>query len=198
MFLTDTQIQALGFKKVGTNVLISDKASIYNAENISIGNNVRIDDFAILSAGVGGIEIGSNIHIACHASFIGAGKITLGDYSNYAAYTCILSSSDDFTGEYLISPVLPDEFRKVKSADVTIKDFVVLGIRTTVLPGVTMGKNSGTGAMTLIKKDVPENELWIGCPATRLMNRMKNKFGIESESEANWTERYLEHINHID
>ena len=68
MFLNETELKKIGFKKVGKNVSISDKCSIYNAKNIEIGSNVRIDDFVILSAGEGGIKIGSHIHIACYAS----------------------------------------------------------------------------------------------------------------------------------
>ena len=46
-FLTQTQLHNLGFKSLGQNVLISDKASIYSPELISIGSHVRIDDFCI-------------------------------------------------------------------------------------------------------------------------------------------------------
>ena len=53
-FLTEDQIKAMGFRYVGENCLLSDKASYYNCQNIRIGNNVRIDDFCVLSAGDGG------------------------------------------------------------------------------------------------------------------------------------------------
>lgn len=163
--------QYCGFKKCGENVFISDKISIYNAKGITIGDNVRIDDFCILSAGAGGIEIGSNIHISCYCSFIGAGKITLEDYTNFSPYVNIMSSSDDFSGEYLISPVIPIEKRNVKNLPVTIKKFAVLGIKSIVLPGITMGVNSGAGAMTLIRKDIADNELWGGNPAKLIYMR---------------------------
>lgn len=52
-FYSREQLEKIGFKSLGKNVLISDKSSIYSPENISIGNNVRIDDFCILSAGGG-------------------------------------------------------------------------------------------------------------------------------------------------
>ena len=68
-FLTDAQLAAMGFASLGSNVLISDKASIYGANRIQIGNNVRIDDFCVLSAGDGGIYIGNYIHIAVSAVF---------------------------------------------------------------------------------------------------------------------------------
>ena len=52
-FYSREQLEKIGFKSLGENVLISDKTSIYFPKNISIGNNVRIDDFSVLSAGGG-------------------------------------------------------------------------------------------------------------------------------------------------
>lgn len=70
-FLSRDKVEAMGFARVGKNVKISDKASFYNPSNISIGDNTRIDDFCILSAGQGGIQVGSYIHIGCYSSFLG-------------------------------------------------------------------------------------------------------------------------------
>ena len=39
--------------------------------------NSRIDDFCVLSAGEGGIEIGDYVHVAVFCMLIGAGKIKL-------------------------------------------------------------------------------------------------------------------------
>jgi galactoside O-acetyltransferase len=58
-----TQIEAMGFASVGENVRISDRASFYGSNRIHIGNNVRIDDFCVLAAGIGGINIGNFVHI---------------------------------------------------------------------------------------------------------------------------------------
>ena len=91
-FLTEEQIKAMGFRHVGENCLLSDKASYYNCNNIKIGNNVRIDDFCVLSAGMGGIEIGSHIHIAVYSSLIGAGKIVLKDFCKDRKSTRLNSS----------------------------------------------------------------------------------------------------------
>ncbi len=52
-FYTRKELERIGFKSIGENVLISDKTSIYSPQNISIGNNVRIDDYCVLSAGGG-------------------------------------------------------------------------------------------------------------------------------------------------
>ena len=80
--LSKDQLMKMGFKSVGNNALVSDKSSFYNTGNISIGNNVRIDDFCVFSAGEDGIEIGNYIHIACYTSIIGKGRIQLEDFCN--------------------------------------------------------------------------------------------------------------------
>ena len=51
-FYTENELKQIGFKRIGENVLISRKASIYQPELIEIGNNVRIDDFCILSGNI--------------------------------------------------------------------------------------------------------------------------------------------------
>ena len=80
-FLSAIQIQQIGFLYTGNNILISDKASIYNPGQISIGDNCRVDDFCILSAGTGGIYLGRNVHLACYVSLIGKNKIVVDDFA---------------------------------------------------------------------------------------------------------------------
>ena len=48
-FYNPEEVLQLGFKSVGENVLISRFARFYGIGNMEIGNNVRIDDFSILS-----------------------------------------------------------------------------------------------------------------------------------------------------
>jgi len=57
-------LEKMGFLSIGQNVNISDRSSFHNTANISLGNNVRIDDFCVLSAGAGGIFLGDYVHIA--------------------------------------------------------------------------------------------------------------------------------------
>ena len=173
MFLTESELEKVGFKKVGENVFISDKCSIYNAKNIEIGSNVRIDDFVILSAGDGGIKIGSHIHIACYASLIGKGEIVLEDFSQVSSRVTILSSSDDFSGDFLIGPCIPSEFINVKSKKVHLKKHAVVGTGSTILPGVTLHEGAAVGAMSLVKNDIDEYTIVFGVPAKKLKNRSK-------------------------
>ena len=54
-----------------------------------------------------------------------------------------------------------NEFRY---GSITLKDNVLIGARSFVLPGVTIGENSLVSAMTLIYTDVPSNVLAFGSP----------------------------------
>jgi galactoside O-acetyltransferase len=173
MFLSKDQLKQIGFKSIGENVLISDKSSIYNAKNIEIGSNVRIDDFCILSAGDGGIKIGNNIHIACYVSMIGAGEIILDDFSQLSSRVVILSSSDDFSGEYLVGPCIPSEFTNVKSYKVHLMKHVVIGTGSTILPNVTLKEGAAVGAMSLVKNDVEQFEIVVGIPAKKVKDRSR-------------------------
>lgn len=181
MFLSKDELQKIGFKSIGDNVLISDKCSIYSPQKIEIGNNVRIDDFCVLSAGIGGISIGNNIHIACYTSLIGAGKITLEDFSQVSSRVVILSSSDDFSGEYLIGPCIPPEFTNVKSASVKLMKHSVIGTGSTILPNVTIGIGAAVGAMSLVKDNVGEFDIVAGIPAKKVKDRKRKITQIELE-----------------
>ena len=51
-----------------------------------------------------------------------------------------------------------------KKAKVIIEDNVFIGSHTTILKGVTIGKNSVIGACSVVTKNIPKNEVWAGNP----------------------------------
>lgn len=77
-FYSRSELEHIGFATIGKNVLLSRKASIYSPAMISIGDNVRIDDFCILSGCIG---IGSQVHISAYVALYGGMGITIEDYS---------------------------------------------------------------------------------------------------------------------
>lgn len=174
-------LDAMGFASLGKNVQISDKASIYGIEKISIGDNVRIDDFCTLSAGVGGIFIGRHIHIAVYSSLIGAGRITLGDFCNVSSRVSIYSSNDDYSGEKMTNPTVPSEYTGVYSAPVLLREHVIIGCGSIILPGVTLDLGVAIGALSLVKSNCEAFGVYAGNPATRIKDRSKNMLRV-SES----------------
>lgn len=170
-FLTLEKLSALGLKSYGDNVLISDKASIYSPELITIGSNVRIDDFCILS---GNITLGNYIHIAAYSALYGKLGIEMEDFTGLSPRCTVFSASDDFTGEYMVSPMVPDELTNVTGGKVIIKRFSQIGAGTVLLPNVTLEEGTAVGAMSLVKNDTQEWTIYGGCPAKKLKNRKQN------------------------
>lgn len=180
-FLSQQEIINLGFKKVGSNPKISSKASFYNCKNISLGNNVRIDDFCVLSAGEQGIEIGSFIHIAVFSSLIGKEKIIIKDFANISSRVSIYSSNDDYSGNTMTNPTIADEFKNVFHAPVTLEKHVIVGSGSIILPGCHLHLGSAVGALSLVTKNIPEFEIHTGNPARKLKNRSKNILCLEEK-----------------
>ena len=82
-------LELMGFAAIGDDVRLSDRASIYGASRIALGSHVRIDDFCVLSAGAGGIEIRDHVHVAVYASLMGAGRITVAAFANLSSRVAV-------------------------------------------------------------------------------------------------------------
>lgn len=181
-YLTQKQLEQLNFKYLGENVKISDKASIYNSQNIHLSDNCRIDDFCILSAGAGGIHIGKYVHIAAYSSLIGAEKITLADFSGISSRVSIYSSSDDYSGEFLTNPTVPVEYCNVDSCPVYIGKHTIVGAGAIVLPGAKLNIGVAIGALSLVLgKEYPEFMIYAGTPAKVIKERKRNLLELENK-----------------
>ncbi len=177
--LNGDAIKAMGFASVGENVRISDRASFYNTANITLGSNVRIDDFCVLSAGVGGIQIGRHVHIAVYSSLIGAGKITLSDFCNISSRVSVYSSNDDYSGSTMTNPTVPSEYTGVTHADVFLGKHVIVGSGSVILPGVTLEEGVAVGALSLITRNCGAFGIYAGNPAKRIKERKRDLLEVE-------------------
>lgn len=181
-YYTYDELKKFKFISVGKNVLISRKASIYGEEGVSIGNNVRIDDFCILS---GKICIGNNIHIAAYSALYGGSEgIYIGNYANISSRVAIYALSDDYSGESLTSPVIPEQFKHVQRKAVHIGKHVIIGTGSTVLPGVILGEGVAVGAMSLVKYDLDSWNIYAGNPILKIKERKKNVLDLEMSFES--------------
>ena len=64
-FFSQEELIEIGFRKVGRGSRIHKSCIVVGVENISIGDNVRIDGFtSIIASGKGFLNLGSHIHIA--------------------------------------------------------------------------------------------------------------------------------------
>jgi galactoside O-acetyltransferase len=178
-YLTEHELSDYGFLSLGRNVRISSDARIYGEQNISIGNDVRIDDFTILSAANGFIEIGNHVFIArgCHLS--GTMGIRIHDFVTLAGNVTVYSASDDYSGETLTGQAISPEFTRLQGGLVEMHKHVILGTGTTVIGPACLSEGSGTGAMTLVLSNLNPWSLYIGCPAKKHAD--KSRGALEKE-----------------
>ena len=168
-FYRREELNNIGFKEIGDNVKISRNACFYSVNDIVIGNNVRIDDFCILS---GKIKLGNNIHISAYTGlFAGDVGIYLEDFCTVSSRCCIYALNDDYSGDYLTNPMVPSKWRNVKEELVLLKTFSIIGSGCTILPGVTIGEGVAVGAMSLVKDDLENWNVYAGVPCKKIKER---------------------------
>ncbi len=169
-YLSKEELQAAGFKRIGHDVKIHSRASIYGLENIEIGDNVRIDDFTVIIA-TGKLVIGSYVSIP-NFCFLGAKNgITLGNFVTLAPGVKIFSASDDYHGERLTGVTVPPEMTGGKHAPVQIEDHVLIGAGSVILPGCRVKTGCSIGALSLVKTDLEPWGIYAGVPVLRLKER---------------------------
>lgn len=178
-YYTQEQLKNLGFKKLGKNVKISDKASIYNCNEIEIDDNSRIDDFCVVS---GKIKIGKNVHIAPFCLVAGGEEgIIFEDFSGLAYQVQVFTQSDNYSGRSLTNPTIPDKYKKEIKKEVILKKHTIVGAGSIILPGVVLEEGTSVGAMSLVRKPTQAWSVYLGNPAKRLMNRKKDMLELEKE-----------------
>lgn len=180
-FLPREVLQAMGFARLGADVRVSDRASLYNCQKIAIGENVRIDDFCVLSAGTGGIEIGSHVHIAVACTLIGAGHIRVGDFCNLSSRVAVYSSSDDYSGASMTNPTIGPSFKRVDDADVILGKHVIVGCGSVILPGANLLDGVAIGALSLVKGDCEDFSIYAGIPARRVKSRKRDLLALAEQ-----------------
>ena len=178
-FYTEQELKNLGLKNYGKNVLISRKISIYGSEQISIGNNVRIDDFCVLS---GKISLGNHVHLSA-GDYLFAGNvgIEMKDFSSLSSRVCVYAVSDDYSGKSMTNPVIYDKYKNIISKKIVIEKYSIVGTGSTILPGVVLSEGTSVGSMSLVNKTTLPWHIYVGIPAKPLKERSKNLLNLEKE-----------------
>lgn len=108
-----------------------------------------------------GISIGEDSIIGDNAFLDGRAPITIGKHVDIASYVSIYNSEHDLEAEDFVAHDGP----------VTIADYVFIGPRAIILPGVTIGKGAVVAAGAVVTKDVPEFAIVGGVPARPIGER---------------------------
>lgn len=150
------------FGAFGEGSLIERPYKITIPENIKIGNDVSIRGFFTFISHKGG------------------GNLIVKDHCDISQYFTVV------TGNHTVIPQLNKwqvECNHLgagdKEKDITIEEDVWIGIRVTILPGVTIGRGSIIGACSVVTKSIPPYSIAVGNPCRVI----KKKFTIEQIRE---------------
>lgn len=183
-------LKVLGFKSVGYGTKVSKRVEIQDPKKIELGSNVRLDSFVTVTTGESGyLKIGSNTHIADGVRIVAAAGVEIGEYVGLAPKVTILSSSDDYSGEFMVGPLAPEGTSGRTNGKVTINDFVVLGTGSVVFPGKTLHEGVSVGALSLVNRDLHKWGVYFGAPvrfvsprSREMLNKLR-EFNISREGE---------------
>ncbi|OQX60387.1 MAG: O-acetyltransferase [Helicobacteraceae bacterium 4484_230] len=172
-------LETMGFKSIGENVKISDKASIYDCEQIEIGDNSRIDDFCVIS---GNIKIGKNVHITPMCLVAGGEKgIIFEDYTTIAYGAQVFTQSDDYSGQTMTNSTVPTRYKNEFKKEVIVKKHSIVGAGSVIMPGSILEEGTSVGAMSLIRSQTEPWSIYVGVPAKRIKDRSKDLLDLEKE-----------------
>ncbi|MGK7950042.1 MAG: DapH/DapD/GlmU-related protein [Xenococcaceae cyanobacterium] len=177
--------------KVGRNVIFGKSLTIRHPHKIHIGDNVVIDDYAVLDAkgtdnrGIfigdnvmigrntviscknGSITIGDNTNIAMNCFIQSAKEVKIGKNVLLAAYCYVIGGGNHETDRTDIPIIAQGQIVK----GIEIKDNCWIGAGVNILDGVKIDCDSIIGTGAVVTKSIPEFCIAVGVPGKILKNR---------------------------
>lgn len=181
-YFTESDLQGMGFLRIGKNVRVGKNSTFIGLENISLGSNVRIDGNVTFACSDGDISIGSYVHIGGNSHISGSGGVEISDFCTISQGVRIYSASDDYSGQSLTNSTVPQEFRNEHRSRVLLRKHVILGSGTVILPGCNLGEGAAVGALSLVKSNLDDWSIYGGSPARFIKNRSRGLLGHNPEA----------------
>ena len=173
---------------IGADSVIRSHSIFYQGSTFGAGlvtgHHVTVREKTIAGKG---FQIGTLADIQGHCE-IGhyvrtQSSVTLGQHSNIGNFVWL------FPGVILTNDPNPPS-NDIQG--VTLEDYVVVAVQSTLLPGVRIGAGSFVTAHSLVAGDMPENSLISGTPAKRLCKasdmRLKNDIRVRAYP---WKNRFV-------
>jgi acetyltransferase-like isoleucine patch superfamily enzyme len=112
----------------------------------------------------GNFHLGKSSTINERCRLDNRGGLTIGENVSISAETCILTAEHDPHDPQFAGRNLP----------VVIDDYVFVGTRALILPGVTIGRGAVVGAGAVVSKNVAPLSIVVGSPARQIGERNPN------------------------
>lgn len=134
------------YMNVGQNSSIRSNVKVLSLfhKHISIGKNTIINEDCLLDGRTGKIYIGNNVSISREVML------------------------------YTLQHNIDCDYFNTESGDVIINDFVWIGSRVIILPGVEIGEGAVVASGAVVTKDIPPMSVYGGIPAKLIKKRKSN------------------------
>ncbi|WP_302160114.1 DapH/DapD/GlmU-related protein [uncultured Ruminococcus sp.] len=160
---------------IRTPITIRGKKYIDFGSNLTTGRNCQFEvngchNRCCLKFGEK-VNIGHSVRIQC------AEKIIIGDNVLIGSRVTIIDNSHGtYAGEKQDKPSIPPNLRKLRTSKIEIGDNVWIGDGVIIQQGVSIGSGSIIAANSVVTKNVPEDVIAGGIPAT-IIKRFNLKTG---------------------
>lgn len=141
-----------------------------DCQNKNIPQSTNVWQYCVVLPGA---RIGENCNICSHC-FI-ENDVVIGNNvtvkCGVQVWNGITIEDDVFVGSNV--SFTNDKFPRSRNTDwqllpTVIKKGASIGAGSTILPGLTIGENAFIGAGSVVTKDVPAGEIWVGNPARKV------------------------------
>lgn len=141
------------------SIKIGDVSSINSGRRF---NPIGGDTYSLLrTIGNGKIFIGSNVGIS-NSTIVARESVAIEDNVRIGG-SCKIYDNDFHSIN--IEKRISENDDDIKTAPVLIKNGAFVGAHSIILKGVTIGEKSVIGAGSVVTKNVPDGEIWVGNPA---------------------------------
>lgn len=172
MYYSRVELENMGFKTLGENVFIDKRTPIDFPHKISLGSNIKIGSFCILS---GNIVLKDYVRIASYVFLSGQSVgIDVGNYVCIASGVKVLTGSDDYSGEFHHSPWVDENLQRPEYKKIIINDNSIIGANSVLLPGSEIAEGVAVGALSLVKTKTQPYKIYAGVPAIIIKDRKKD------------------------
>ena len=144
---------------IGKDVRFKNKKCITIDNNVSIGNGAEF--FPVENGYPSKIVIGKRVVIGDYNRFASMNSVVIDDDVLFAAYVHITDHSHEYRNNDL--PIMDQGI--FTKGPVHIKKGAWIGLRASILSGVTIGEHAVVAAGSIVTKDVPDYSVVAGCPA---------------------------------
>ena len=124
--------------KIGKGSTIHMFTTFYNPANVRIGRDTIVGEWAVLD---------------------GRESLIIGDHVDIASNVMIYNADHD---------IHSGNFTKARMDKVVVEDYVFIGPRAIILPGVTIGRGAAIGAGAVVTRDVAALTIVGGVPAKEI------------------------------